>query len=192
MKRRNIFITLSLVLSLGISAALLALHHDTVAVHAAQEDEEVLETFGSTNYEVVEADDVNELRTYLGSQNSYYINMKANIYTDHNDHFLDVKSNKYLNMNGYVLYGTNPGVLHVMPSGNITVVNGQIKPFAQFALEGDIYYKSTIAVMEGMITLRDVTVIGTYRAISAYGGTINIRDGCSIDAGWRSYSMTEG
>ena len=192
MKRRNIFITLSLVLSLGFSAALLALHHDTVAVHAAQEDEEVLETFGSTNYEVVEADDVNELRTYLGSQNSYYINMKANIYTDHNDHFLDVKSNKYLNMNGYVLYGTNPGVLHVTPSGNITVVNGQIKPFAQFALEGDIYYKSTIAVMEGMITLRDVTVIGTYRAISAYGGTINIRDGCSIDAGWRSYSMTEG
>ena len=113
MKKRNIFITLSLVLSLGFSAALLALHHDTVAVHAAQEDEEVLETFGSTNYEVVEADDVNELRTYLGSQNSYYINMKANIYTDHNDHFLDVKSNKYLNMNGYVLYGTNPGVLHV-------------------------------------------------------------------------------
>ena len=192
MKKRNIFITLSLVLSLGFSIALAALHHNTVAVHAAQEDEEVLELFGDAKYETVSAGTVDELRGYLGGQNNYYINMTANIYTDHNDKWLNVQSNKYLNMNGYVLYGTNPGVLHVAPSGNITVVHGEIRPFAQFALEGDIVHKNTIAVMNGMITLRDVTVVGTYRAISAYGGTINIREGCSIDAGWRSYSMTEG
>ena len=187
MKKRTIFLSILAALAMGVSVLAGLSRVSREAVHAAQEDEELIETFEYEDYTVVDVSTLEEFKAVSGGGN-YYINLRSNILTQANDPYINVGGRKYINMNGFAFEGARAGVLHITTASMVTIVHGRIAPYTLQSLDNnELWYKNTISVYNATLILRDVSVIGTYSAISIFNSRVDVRDGCDIDSGRARY-----